>query len=71
MIVEGQIALLSVREVAQILNIHVNTARRWGNRGVIKSYRIGPRGDRRFEREDVFHFLVKNTEKGVIDEQSG
>jgi len=45
--------MLTVREVAHSLNIHVNTVRRWSDQGVLKSFRIGPRGDRRFRREDI------------------
>ena len=48
---------LTVREVASFLNIHVNTVRRWSDQGVLKSFRIGPRGDRRFRREDLLAFL--------------
>jgi len=51
--------MLTISEVAQILNVHVNTVRRWSNHGVLKSYRIGTRGDRRFRKEDVASFLVE------------
>jgi excisionase family DNA binding protein len=50
-------AVLTVREVARILNIHENTVRRWGAQGILKEYRIGPRRDRRFLYEDVAHLL--------------
>jgi len=50
-------SMLTIRDVAQILNLHINTVRRWGNKGILKSYRIGPRGDRRFRREDMVAFL--------------
>lgn len=49
--------VLTVREVAQYLNIHVNTVRRWSDMGILRSYRIGPRGDRRFRWEDIAQFL--------------
>ena len=49
--------MLTVREVARLLNVHSNTVRRWSDRGVIKAYRITHRGDRRFRREDITHFL--------------
>ncbi len=45
--------MLTAKEVAELLNVHINTVRRWSKQGVLKSYRIGPRGDRRFKREDV------------------
>ena len=44
---------LTTSDVAHLLNIHINTVRRWSNKGILKSYRIGPRGDRRFNREDI------------------
>lgn len=50
-------AMLTVREVARLLNIHTNTVRRWSDRGIIRVYRITTRGDRRFRREDIDHFL--------------
>ena len=49
--------MLTTSDVAQFLSVHTNTVRRWSNQGVLKSYRIGPRGDRRFRREDVDGFL--------------
>ncbi len=50
--------MLTVREVAKLLHIHVNTVRRWSDQGIIKSYRITRRGDRRFKREDIAVFLA-------------
>ena len=49
--------MLTAREIARFLNVHINTVRRWSNRGMLKTYRIGTRGDRRFRREDVVAFL--------------
>ena len=54
-------SLLTVRDVARFLNIHVNTVRRWSDLGILKSYRIGPRGDRRFRREDIIAFLPQES----------
>jgi excisionase family DNA binding protein len=48
---------LTVQEVAEYLHIHVNTIRRWSDKGLIESYRTGPRGDRRYRLEDVEQFL--------------
>ena len=48
---------LTVREVAELLHVHSNTARRWSDLGLIKSYRVGPRGDRRFKAEDLNNFV--------------
>jgi len=51
--------MMTVREVARLLNIHSNTVRRWSDRGIIRAYRITHRGDRRFRREDIAHFLAE------------
>lgn len=57
--------LLTVAEVASFLNVHMNTVRRWANKDLLTSHRIGPRGDRRFQREDVFSFVANGeVEKG-------
>jgi excisionase family DNA binding protein len=53
--------MLTARQVAQMLNVHINTVRRWDVRGVLKAYRVGPRGDRRFSREDVALFLTNKS----------
>ena len=52
--------LLTAGEAASLLNVHINTVRRWSNLGVLPSFRIGPRGDRRFRKEDVAKFLPKS-----------
>ena len=49
--------MLTTSDVARLLNVHINTVRRWSNQGVLKAYRIGSRGDRRFRYEDVTVFL--------------
>lgn len=53
--------MLTISEVAQLLNVHINTVRRWSNQGTLKSYRIGSRGDRRFRQEDIASFLVEGS----------
>ena len=58
MINEEVHSMLTGKEVAQILNVHINTVRRWSNRGILRAYRIGARGDRRFERVDVIKLLL-------------
>ena len=66
MATEGFIGpMLTVREVARLLHVHANTVRRWSDRGIIRSYRITRRGDRRFRREDIARFLAEfNVSKG-------
>ena len=49
--------LMTTGDVAKMLNVHINTVRRWGNNGTLKSIRIGPRQDRRFQRSDIKKML--------------
>lgn len=60
MITEGKEIkqMLTTSEVARLLNVHINTVRRWSNSGILPGYRIGSRGDRRFERTSVLNLLI-------------
>ncbi len=49
--------ILRSGEVAKLLGIHVNTVRRWSDKGILKAYRITLRRDRRFKRKDVEKLL--------------
>ena len=51
--------MLTVSEVARLLHVHPNTLRRWSNNGRIRAYRITPRGDRRYKREEIDRFLAE------------
>ena len=53
--------LLTVAEVAQRLHAHPHSVRRWADGGLLNCYRIGIRGDRRFQPDDVHEFLVAQT----------
>jgi excisionase family DNA binding protein len=50
--------MLTVGKVADILNVHASTIRRWSDNKIIRSYRIGPHGERMFLREDVAIFYL-------------
>lgn len=67
--------MLTVKDVARLLNIHINTVRRWSNQGILKAYRITQRGDRRYRQEDIARFLAEynefNTNKSSVREYSG
>ena len=52
--------LLTVGQVARLLHIHPNTVRRWSNKGILESYRICDRGDRRFRKEDIGLLLFES-----------
>ena len=53
--------MLTIREASRLLNVHSNTLRRWSEQGIVKAYRIGPRGDRRFRRDEIAALLVERT----------
>lgn len=67
--------MMTIRDVARLLNIHINTARRWSDLGIIKCYRIAKRGDRRFLIEDVTRFLENyddfNAKKSSVRNYTG
>jgi excisionase family DNA binding protein len=58
--------MLTVREVSQLLHVHSNTLRRWSDQGVLRAYRIGPRGDRRFKPEDIAVLLLEQTREAPV-----
>jgi len=45
--------LLTIRQVAEILNVHVETLRRWDKSGKLKAIRLNERGDRRYDPKDI------------------
>lgn len=51
--------LLTIRQTAEILNVHVETLRRWDKAGKLKAIRMNERGDRRYKPEDLER-IVKN-----------
>jgi excisionase family DNA binding protein len=53
----GLDAMLTVRQVADYLQVSICSVRRWSDNGTLKFYRVGSRGDRRYRREDVLRFL--------------
>jgi excisionase family DNA binding protein len=54
-------AMLTIGEASCLLHVHNNTLRRWNEQGLIKAYRIGARGDRRFKKEDIDALLFEQT----------
>ncbi|MFC2068706.1 helix-turn-helix domain-containing protein [Chloroflexota bacterium] len=51
--------MLTTTEVSRLLHVHPNTLRRWSNEGIIKTYRIGSRADRRYLQDDIARFLAQ------------
>jgi excisionase family DNA binding protein len=52
--------MLTVKEVANLLNVHPGTIRRWEKKGHLKSYRIGLKGVIRFNREDLSDYITNH-----------
>ena len=51
--------MLTTGQVACLLKVHPSTVRWWNDREIIKAYRIGPRGERRFRRADIAVFFLE------------
>lgn len=54
--------LLTIRQAGEILNVHVETLRRWDKSGRLKATRINDRGDRRYDPKDI-EVILKNKKK--------
>ncbi len=58
--------LLTIRQVAKVLNVHITTLRRWDKKGKLKAIRVGLRsgvGERRYRREDIIRLITKDLTK--------
>ncbi|MBQ12484.1 MAG: DNA-binding protein [Planctomyces sp.] len=55
--------MLTVAQVAGSLNVHPHSVRRWADSGLLQCYRIGVRGDRRFNLNDIQVFLESSGRK--------
>ena len=54
--------LLTIAQVAKILNVSIMTLRRWDKNGKLKAIRVGTRsgvGERRYHREDIIKLITK------------
>jgi len=52
-------ALLSVKEAAEALHVHENTIRYWVKNGMLRSYRVTPRGKVYINETDLRRMLKK------------
>jgi excisionase family DNA binding protein len=61
--VDGEAAIagaqvLTVSEAAAFLRVSVGSVRKWSNAGALRSFRLGPRQDRRFLLGDLLKFVT-------------
>ena len=49
--------LLTIRQAAEILNVHVETLRRWDKKDKLKAIKVNDRGDRRYTQEEIENYL--------------
>jgi excisionase family DNA binding protein len=54
--------LLTIRQAAEILNVHVETLRRWSKSGKLKAIIVNERGDRRYDPNDI-EVLLQNKKR--------
>jgi excisionase family DNA binding protein len=55
--------LLTIRQAAETLNVHVETLRRWDRSGKLKAIKVNDRGDRRYKPEDLEKMLKTKLSK--------
>lgn len=46
--------LLTIKQAAQMINVHPNTLRNWEKEGKIHAIRIGTRRDRRYPKQVIW-----------------
>lgn len=55
--------LLTTRQAAEVINVHVETLRRWDKNGKLKAIIVNERGDRRYDPEDIERFISTKSQK--------
>lgn len=50
--------LITIREAAEMLGVHLETLRRWDNDGKLKSVRVGEFGHRKYRKADIEKILI-------------
>ncbi len=54
---EDKPEILTIQEVAEILNVSTQTLRRWDNQGIVKSFRATTTHPRRYHKKDIIAYL--------------
>jgi excisionase family DNA binding protein len=62
--------MLTARQVADFLQVSICSVRRWSDKGTLKFYRVGSRGDRRYQHMDVLRFLDESSRYFMPDRSS-
>jgi len=60
-------SLMTARQVADFLQVSVCTVGRWSRKGALKFYRVGGRGDMRYQLKDVLRFLEESSSGSGAD----
>lgn len=60
-------SLMTARQVADFLQVSVCTVGRWSRKGALKFYRVGGRGDMRYQLKDVLRFLEESSSGSRTD----
>ena len=60
MIGNETLELLKISEASKLLKVHPNTLRLWDKKGILKSVRLGLRGDRRYRMLELKKFINNN-----------
>jgi len=55
--------LLTIKQTAEVLNVHAETLRRWDKRGKLKSIRVNERVGRRYDPKDIEAILKNKHDK--------
>ena len=63
--------VLTVSEAAAMLNARPNSVRRWADMGLLPSFRIGLRDDRRFRVGDIAYLVDSWKRSDVPQEFAG
>lgn len=58
--------LMTIGEAADLLKVSKASLRRWSNSGLLESYRVGDRGERRFKLNDVLAFVTTSNGKSSL-----
>jgi excisionase family DNA binding protein len=61
---EDKPEILSISEVAEMLNVTPMTLRRWDKAGILKAFRPSQSSKRRYHKKDVIAFVQSSPESG-------